>query len=335
MAVILHGFDWDIYAQTVMPAFASWFLDSDASHVHQLYEHTHYHQEELFLPPELMAIMGVNTWAKAEEHIAKLKRDIYSKEEYQVLCSAEHFLEFSDTFAFHHVPQLLDLSSILSSLRAIWSAIVEEYCFPWREDVQMPSELESESTKESREELTQLLRKAGLSELADEAQQAVLHAERQLWADTSEDEVDEYMRILSPKPQGILISEQFNILRLRAWLASQSIHAMVLFEYLAIGRRAMPFGFAAHEPMGCTIGYLTPEETLDLDAILQQLTPKTRGSRKVVDNGLSRKAFVDEKSSTHMNDFIQATHQAATQRLGLLCMIEHDPFQKLGVDDTM
>ena len=40
MIVQVHGFDWTIYAERIMPAFARWLIDKDETAIYQLFERT-------------------------------------------------------------------------------------------------------------------------------------------------------------------------------------------------------------------------------------------------------------------------------------------------------
>ena len=40
MLVHIHGFDWEVYAQRVMPAFARWLTTGEMDSVYELYEQT-------------------------------------------------------------------------------------------------------------------------------------------------------------------------------------------------------------------------------------------------------------------------------------------------------
>ncbi len=50
MSVKVYCFDWAVYAERIMPAFARWLLDSDESSVYNLFAKTRCAQEEQFLP---------------------------------------------------------------------------------------------------------------------------------------------------------------------------------------------------------------------------------------------------------------------------------------------
>ncbi len=133
------------------------------------------------------------------------------------------------------------------------------------------------------------------------------------------------------RPRGILIGQHPNTLHLRGWLAATSVRAMALFEYLACGRRRMPFGCETGEPFGAYCGYLTPHEVWQLATSLRGVQPP--------DQSLAEEAYqrfcqqqtaesqdmyllVDEVLPTYALEFLQAVRRAAIQGLGLICSIE-------------
>jgi hypothetical protein len=130
--------------------------------------------------------------------------------------------------------------------------------------------------------------------------------------------------------EGIFIGQAPNLLHLRGWLATISIRAMALFEYLACGRRSMPFGYEAGEPFGAFAGYLTPDEVWQLAACLEAIVPPDQEAAE--EDYLNFRyqhygippAFrlIDEVLPAHAADFLFAVRKAARQGLGLISSIE-------------
>src|SRR2546426_4398378 len=126
MAVQIHGFDWAVYAERVMPAFAPWLMDGDERAVYELFKQTRCAREEAFLPEPMKRL---SAWARAETFVDGLPRGPHSLREYAKLCSVEQFTALSDSYLHCHAPHLYQNSD---ALRIIWGAIIEEYCLPWR-----------------------------------------------------------------------------------------------------------------------------------------------------------------------------------------------------------
>ena len=62
MAVQLHGFDWRVYAEQVMPAFEQWLIEGDEIAALQLFEQTRCAYEERFLPDPMQRL---RVWTRA------------------------------------------------------------------------------------------------------------------------------------------------------------------------------------------------------------------------------------------------------------------------------
>src|SRR5579863_156603 len=130
MVVQLHGFDWVVYSERVMPAFEQWLIEGDETAVQQLFEQTRCAHEERFLPE---TVQRLRVWPRARAFAQTLPRGPYSRREYHKLCSAEHFTALSDRYLYKHAPQLYQQSD---ALRSVWGAIVETYCLPWAKSEQ-------------------------------------------------------------------------------------------------------------------------------------------------------------------------------------------------------
>jgi len=266
MDVYLHGFDWSVYTEQIMPAFERWLIDKDENSVLALYAKTRCAAEEEYLPKPMQRI---RTWLRAKEFVDSLPRGPHSRVEYARLCSAEQFTSFSDRYLNQYTPQLYQQSP---TLRTLWGALVETNCLAqlYAEDEQ--ARAESEQT--TRGDVILLLHDAGLDDVTRE--EFSEHPAETAASDTPVNghEIDPYAsNELGSKPAGILLGQQINTLRLRGWLASVSVRAMALFELLACGRRRMPFGYDANDPYGAYYGYLTPTETWQLALALHDAHP--------------------------------------------------------------
>src|SRR5882757_7177651 len=120
--VRVYGFDWEAYTGLVMPAFAHWLVDGNETAIHQLYQQTRCALEEQFIPS---AMQLLSTWLRAKTFVQQLPRGSHTNKEYQLLCTAEQFTTLSDSYIYHHPPQLYKNSD---AIRAVWGAIVEKHC---------------------------------------------------------------------------------------------------------------------------------------------------------------------------------------------------------------
>ena len=149
-------------------------------------------------------------------------------------------------------------------------------------------------------------------------------------ADESDEEDEEIEEYTQPMPGGVSVGTHPNTLQLRGWLASVSIRALVLFEYLACGRRSMPFGYEPSEPYGVFIGYLTPDEVWSLGTCLRAVSDPAQAEAEAdylrfryQHPGQPDSArLVDEILPSCAADFHQAIDMAAAQGLGLICSLE-------------
>lgn len=374
MVVQVHGFDWTVYTDRIMPAFEQWFLQKEEEVLYQLFKGTRCAREETFLPAQLQR---ARIWPRARAFAETLPLGPYSRREYQKLCSAEHFTAVSDRYLYKHAPQLYQNPE---PVRAIWGALIETYCLPWSREAQSVSQESGErvaemsddgypisfaSTAIEQSEVLALLSAAGLGELAHEmSEQADLPAEhlreginndepatqpltpeRTPWPtgkidltyrssepdeineEIEEEEIEEYTQ---PMPGGVLLGSHPNTLQLRGWLASVSPRALALFEYLACGRRMMPFGYEPSEPYGVFIGYLTSEETWRLGTSLRGIQDPAQADaeadylrfRYQYPGAPESYRLIDEILPVYAADFHRAVDMAAAQGLGLLCSVE-------------
>lgn len=358
MSIKVYCFDWAVYAERIMPAFARWLIDGDESSVYNLFVKTRCAQEEQFLPDPMQRL---RIWPRAKAFVDAIPRGPHSRKEYAKLCSAEQFTALSDRYLHHYTPHLYQNSV---ALRSLWGAILEEYCLPQfpttgNEDEIVGMAYETAADAEAiRGELVSLLHSAGLPELArevgeqigierfdwepaeDEAftsivdeSKAPMHAAEitNTGADTEEnydiyaDEEEDAAR-----PKGILIGRHPNTLHLRGWLAGYSVRSMAFFEYLALGRRRMPFGYEPGEPMGCYSGYLMPDETWQLATSLRYAQPPSQSEaendykRFVQQQTETQETFrlPDEVQPTYAHDFLKVVRRAALYNLGLICSVE-------------
>lgn len=372
MVVQVHGFDWAIYAERIMPAFGQWLLDRNEDALYKLFKETRCAREEAFIPPPLQR---ARIWPRARTFAQTLPLGPYSRREYQKLCSAEHFTALSDRYMYKHAPQLYQNPE---PIRAVWGALIETYCLPWSHETQLGHmfdelaiEAEDEAyflsftgTQVEHSEVLALLREAGLGELAHEmGDQLKLSTERLReergenepatqpltpehtpWApgeidlayrheedeELEDEEIAEIGEYTRPMPGGIMLGVHPNTLQLRGWLAGISARALALFEYLACGRRNMPFGYEPSEPYGVFIGYLTAEETWWLGTCLRGVQDPNQTEAEAdylrfryQHPGVSESyRLVDEILPTYAADFHRAVDMAAAQGLGLICSAE-------------
>jgi hypothetical protein len=329
MFVRIYGFDWENYTKRVMPAFQSWLTEGNETLVYQLYENTRCAREEEYLP---RAMQSIRTWTRAQIFVQQLPQGSQTRHEYQLLCAADTFTDLSDKYIHRHPPQLYQNSD---ALRAVWGAIVEEYCQSCftvpREDPQEEDILYEEHGKEhaanpqtSRGEILSLLTAAGLNELAQNIrQQASL---QDMPVSSADDMPDQEKQTASG---GIEIGRNPSTLQMRGWLATISVRAMALFELLACGRRRMPFGYRSAEPFEDTIGYLTSDEVKQLAYCLRHAQPPNEilAQDDYALFRLQRQAarqsarLLDEVLPEHAETFIKVIRMASQYRLGLLCSI--------------
>ncbi|MBA2681552.1 MAG: hypothetical protein H0U76_24530, partial [Ktedonobacteraceae bacterium] len=216
MLARVSGFNWDIYTDTIMPAFTRWLVHDDAKMIGQLYERTRCASEELYMP----AIMQhLRTWPRAQTFVQQLPQGSYTRDEYELLCDPESFTAMSDIYVHRHPPRLYRESN---AIRVIWGALLEHYCLSW-------------------------------FTLSDSDDESAIFEEKEA----------------SLMTNGAVLGHHPATVHLRGWLATISVRATALFEFLACGRRCLPFGYRLGEPYEDSIGYLTPLEVLRLATCLR------------------------------------------------------------------
>ncbi|WP_376795815.1 hypothetical protein [Thermogemmatispora sp.] len=312
--MLIYGFDWQCYRDQVMPAFARWLLSNDAAAVEALYAGTRLAYEETFLPT---AMGAARTWSRALAFVSALPRGPHSLCEYRLLCSAEEFTALSDRYLYRHVPHLHRCSEALA---AVWGAIVERYCVRSERRRQAPAEAKPQAT--STRAVAALLSQPVEGESSPQAASEICF------------EISEPGPTESP-PEGLSLGQHPNVLRLRGWLAAISPAAMALFEFLACGRRVLPFTETlAPGPQGIVssvsvchyIGYLTPSEVERLAQYLRTVSaPDPKAAARDYDRFRQRLAagqeapLIDEVLPTHSAHLLSAVRSAAEQKLGLIC----------------
>jgi hypothetical protein len=349
MFVRIHGFDWMTYSERVMPAFASWLVAGDESAVQQLYQETRSAKGEQYVPD---AVKHLCIWPRAQAFVKQLPRGPQALHEYQNLCAADLFTALSDRYIRQYPPRLYQDSE---ALRSVWGAIVEQFCLPWfqlassqaeeasspPEEAPKPAEDEVETDQS---ELISLLQSAGLDDLAHKVSEQSIKKSFDIGEQpglsiqdiAALDEVALLNEEAEPLdddtgggPRGIIIGRQPAALHMRGWLAGVSVRTMVLFEFLACGRRYMPFGYHAGEPFEGYIGYLTPDEIWQMALLLADVEPpdplKAQEDARNFHDQLSIEwdefRLIDEILPGHAVELLQAIHNAAHQGLGLICSI--------------
>jgi len=299
MIVRIHGFDWHVYTQQVMPALHYWLIDRDENSLYQMYQLTRCAREEQSVPAPLQSLC---TWPRARAYVKQLPDGPHAQREYAHLCSPEKFTATSDRYIYRHPPQLLRPSEALAT---VWGALIETYCLPW---FSLFQKAQTHPSYQLGHELSLLLNQTEKHELAEEEAQQ----------DSEED--------ASAGPVGVMIGRLPTTLQIRGWLATIAIRAMALFELLACERRCMPFGYQAGTPFASYSGYLTPEEVRQLSLCLQDVQPPQQ-ALAVLDYQRFRQRtsatfhLLDEVLPLYADAFLSAVHLAAQQGIGLICSI--------------
>lgn len=367
MSVHIYCFDWAVYSERIMPAFARWLIDGDESAVYKLFAKTRCAQEEQYLPEPMQRL---RLWPRAKTFVDAMPRGPHSRKEYARLCSAGQFTALSDRYLHHYTPHLYQNSA---ALRAVWGAIIEQYCLPWfpatgnaGDEEIAGMALDTAIDEEAiRGELVSLLQAAGLAELASDVSEQTTGIERFDWEPTGdvdlndiasnesqapiplpgiaslEHEVDDDRQDENSydiyaneeeetQPKGTLIGRHPNTLHMRGWLAGYSVRAMAFFEFLALGRRRMPFGYEPGEPFGCYSGYLTPDEAWQLATSLREALPPGQSEAEADYKRFCQQQaekseqtrLPDEVLPAYAHDFLKVVRRAALYNLGLICSVE-------------
>ncbi len=238
---------------------------------------------------------------------------------------------------------------ISEALRSVWGAIVEQFCLPWfhlsssqteEEDPSLEPQAQALTTRADdaletdRNELISLLHSAGLDTLIQHVSKDVTSEKHDIIEQLASHIQDKEVIPLDDDdtgdaPRGIIIGRQPMTLHMRGWLSTISIRTMVLFEFLACGRRAMPFGYHAGEPFEGYIGYLTPDEIWQMALLLGDIEPPdptqaqedARNFHDTLSVEWDEFRLIDEILPQHATELLQAIHNAAHQGLGLICSI--------------
>lgn len=365
MSVHIYCFDWAVYSERIMPAFARWLIDGDESTVYKLFAKTRCAQEEQYLPEPMQRL---RLWPRAKAFVDAMPRGPHSRKEYARLCSAEQFTALSDRYLHHYTPHLYQNSV---ALRAVWGAIIEQYCLPWfpatgnvGDEESAGMTLEAAIDEEAiRGELVSLLQAAGLAELASDVSEQTSGIERFDWEPTGDDDLSdiasnenqsaiplppiaslEHEEVQNDQdnydiyageeeetqPKGTLIGRHPNTLHMRGWLAGYSVRAMAFFEFLALGRRRMPFGYEPGEPFGCYSGYLTSDEAWQLATGLREALPPGQSEaeadyKRFCQQQTEKPEHIrlpDEVLPAYAHDFLKVVRRAALYNLGLIGSVE-------------
>lgn len=218
----------------------------------------------------------------------------------------------------------VERSEVLSLLR---EAGLGELAREMSEQTRLYSERKREAASGSDPETQPLAGGRVPSNLARESDPAPLEGLEEDMMEEEDEDMEEYTR---PMPGGITLGAHPNVLQLRGWLASVSVRALALFEYLACGRRNMPFGYEPSEPYGVFIGYLTPDEVWRLGMCLRDVQDPDQNEAEAdylrfryQHPGVPESyRLIDEILPSCAAEFHQAVDMAAAQGLGLICSME-------------
>lgn len=368
MVVQVHGFDWQAYTQHIMPAFGQWLIQRDESAIYRLFKETRCAREEAFMPAPLQrARIWPRARAFAETlPLGPYSRREYQKlcsAEHFTPLSDRYMYRHAPQLYQNPEPVRAIWGALVETYCLPWS-MEEERSARERESENEEEKSERASDQVERSEVLSLLREAGLSELAREMSEQVslpselLYGEgsgsepdtqplsyaRSSWqmeeidvsyneevaADTLDEDNEELEEHTQPMPGGVSIGTHPNTLQLRGWLAGLSVRALALFEYLACGRRSMPFGYEPGEPYGVFIGYLTPDEVWRLGNDLRGVQNPDQAEAEVdylrfryQHPGVPESSrLVDEILPFYATEFHNAVDMAAAQGLGLICSVE-------------
>ncbi|HEY1354427.1 MAG TPA: hypothetical protein VGF67_32860 [Ktedonobacteraceae bacterium] len=369
MVLQVHGFDWVAYAEHIMPAFEQWLVQRDDSAIYRLFKETRCAREEAFVPPALQRARiwpRAKTFADTLPLGPYSRREyqkICSAEHFTAL-SDRYMHRHAPQLYQNPEPIRAVWGALIETYCLPWSrdedghpGLQEAASAPGHEEQALLSGAQVE-----RSEVLSLLREAGLGELAREMNEQRLSGERlsepagtadpetqplatgyvparsvreidlpggKLERDLldEEEDMEEYTR---PMPGGIALGVHPNVLQLRGWLAAVSVRALALFEYLACGRRGMPFGYEPSEPYGVFIGYLVPDEVWRLGMCLRDAQDPDQNEAEAdylrfryQHPGVPESyRLIDEILPSCAAEFHQAVDMAAAQGLGLICSME-------------
>ncbi len=370
MVVQVHGFNWEAYSEHIMPAFEHWLIQRDESEIYRLFKETRCAREEAFIPAPLQrARIWPRAKAFADTlPLGPYSRREYLKlcSADQFTSLSDRYM-YKHAPQLYQSPEAIRAiwGALIETYCLPWSQ--DEYKQPATTPVEHAKEEEAAwqaVPQVERSEVLSLLNEAGLGDLAREINEQVrlnterlhqqpedhadpetqpLTSERTPWRtgeikfaydDTEEDDEEEdeedMEEYTQPMPGGVSIGTHPNTLQLRGWLATVSTRALALFEYLACGRRGMPFGYEPSEPYGVFIGYLTPDEVWSLGTALRGVNDPDQTEaeadylrfRYQHPSQADSTRLVDEVLPFYASDFHQAVDMAAAQGLGLICSVE-------------
>ncbi len=276
------------------------------------------HAPQLYQNPEpIRAIWG----ALIETYCLPWSADEYKQPGTQTLVSVEEEDEEAHTL----VSAQIERSEVLSLLH---EAGLGEMAREMSEQIPFPNERPRVEPSDAGPD-TQPLGADQAEWSEDEASFACIEdlPEDLLEDDEGEEDLEEHTR---PMPGGVALGAHPNILQLRGWLASLSVRSLALFEYLACGRRRMPFGYEPSEPYGVFIGYLTPDEVWKLGTSLRGIINPDQAEAEAdylrfryQHPGVPESyRLIDEVLPSHATEFHRAIDMAAAQGLGLICSVE-------------
>jgi hypothetical protein len=369
MVVQLHGFDWAAYTEHIMPAFGAWFVQREESTIYRLFKETRCAREEEFVPDVLLpariwtrARVFVETLPLGPYSRREYQR-LCSAEQFTAL--SDRYV-YKHVPQLYHNPEAVRAiwGALIETHCLPWSQEDYKQLDEQKADVQQEDAAPLSEDQVERSEVLTLLHEAGLSELACEISEEVRSSTEHLreragvsgpdtqplsaehmtaWQmhgiapahseeisaelEESEEEIEVNTR---PVPGGVPIGVPSNVLQLRGWLAGFSVRALALFEYLACGRRCMPFGYEPSEAYGIFIGYLTPNEVWHLGTSLRGV--QHPGQAEAEADYLRFRyqhpsvpesyRLLDEVLPVYSADFHHAIDMAAAQGLGLICSVE-------------
>lgn len=351
-----------------MPAFEQWLVQRNEQVIARLFQETRCAREEALMPVALQRARiwpRARLFAETLPRGPYSRRE-YQKlcsADHFTAVSDRYMYRHTPQLYQNPAPLRSVWGALIETYCLPWSKNTQEQEY---EQIQASEEEELQSqgsTRVERSEVLALLRHAGLGQLAHEISEQTtsstehlageqesaepetqpLAARRSPWsqneidfacpAESTTDEleggedIEEYSR---PMPGGIALGVHPNTWQVRGWLAGVSARAQALFEYLACGRRCLPFGYDASEPYGVFIGYLTPDEVWRLGTSLRGLPDPDQAEAEAdylrfryQHPGVPESyRLIDEVLPSHAAEFHHAVDMAAAQGLGLICSSE-------------